>query len=104
MGGDWAHGVCSSSYFNRLDKKPTTRCPKKLSFRAAKAYCESSGGRLCTLGELEKDYAANSGCNLDWKTVWSATPCGNGKYWATTGSSKFRNKRPSRCHSATNSR
>jgi hypothetical protein len=95
---DWSHGVCSSSYFNRLDKKPTRKCPRKLRYPAAKAYCEASGGRLCTLAELEKDYAKDSGCNLDWKTVWSATPCGPDKFWATTGSSKYTNKRPKRCH------
>jgi len=103
--GNWAHGVCSSSKATRLDNKSfKSKCPSKMTFRAADAYCRASGGRLCTLGELQKDYAAGSGCNLDWKRVWSATSCGNGKYWATTGSSKFRNKTPNRCLGASNSK
>jgi len=40
----------------------------------ASELCAASGGRLCTLGELESDCSKDSGCGFNRHMVWSSTP------------------------------
>jgi hypothetical protein len=100
--GDWRHGVCSNSKWWVRNKKGKQegKCLKTMAWASASAYCKNNGGRLCTVQELESDYAADSGCNRDWEYVWSDTPCADGKFWATAGKSSFSKRKPSVCRNA----
>ena len=51
-------------------------------------HCRTRGARVCTLGELRGDVAADSGCSLDGARVWSTDACGvgDGSFWSAGGS------------------
>ena len=41
-------------------------------------FCEDSGSRLCSAEEVFDGVTKGSGCNNDYRKVWTATPCANG--------------------------
>jgi hypothetical protein len=47
-------------------------CQYSATFGAAKTYCESIGGRLCTVAELEADCTYKTGCIFDDNLLWSS--------------------------------
>ena len=48
-----------------------TACAQGMSSQ----LCQNVGARLCTFEELWNDLSKNTGCNLNSKYIWSATPC-----------------------------
>jgi len=54
--------------------RPQNNChyPKTMRYSTALWWCESAGARLCTIKELKDNCAANTGCGLDFRTVWSS--------------------------------
>lgn len=61
--------VCGMSQIQRT-------CYKTSTFADAYALCTSVGARLCSDVELGADAARSTGCGLDSRLVWTATPCG----------------------------
>lgn len=48
-----------------------------VSWNNAKKSCENIGARLCSIFELHRGEAYNSGCSLNRLPVWSSTSCNN---------------------------
>jgi len=48
---------------------------KKRNWQGSMNECESAGGRLCTVEELQNDEAKDTGCGSNKKKVWTSTPC-----------------------------
>jgi len=46
---------------------------QQLNWNDANDFCISKGGRLCSREELETPCAAETGCQFDWRLVWSST-------------------------------
>ena len=46
---------------------------KNLNWDDANTFCISQGGRLCTKDELEASCAEETGCEFDYRRVWSST-------------------------------
>jgi len=53
-------------------------CSGKLSWTAAKSFCEVSGARLCTLPEIQSDETRATGCSYDSEFLWSSSTCPGG--------------------------
>jgi len=61
-------GVCAASIIRGA-------CHRNLSNAGAKLVCSAVGGRLCTQGEIARNVAQGTGCNLDQEHVWTASFC-----------------------------
>lgn len=72
------------------------QCHEDVTFEEAKAVCEGVGARLCTVDELLKDAAKDSGCKGDCKTTWSNTECEGGQMVAA-GATKCLSTLPETC-------
>ena len=48
-----------------------------VSWNKAKKSCEDIGARMCSIFELHRGEAYNSGCSLNKLPVWSSTSCNN---------------------------
>lgn len=57
-------------------------CVSGMNQGKAEDVCKSIGARLCTSRELTDGVGVNTGCDFNWKYVWSSTPCGQGKFYA----------------------
>lgn len=44
------------------DQSPLPGCSGKLTFLAARDFCQAAGARLCSLAELVADEARSTGC------------------------------------------
>uniref|UniRef100_A0A061R1K6 Serine protease like protein n=1 Tax=Tetraselmis sp. GSL018 TaxID=582737 RepID=A0A061R1K6_9CHLO len=88
QGGNAA--VCSMTYV-REDDVPysweSLPCTYDVSHREAAVKCVLSRARLCTLDELERGEVLNMGCRVNFKKVWSSTPCEypSGKFFVARG-------------------
>lgn len=87
--------VCGAS------KVDDGRCPLRLSYKEAVETCSAAGARLCTLKELRDDVTEATGCLLDYRRIWSATPC-EGGHVTVAGSSKGMTKTPVSCGTEVN--
>lgn len=65
-------------------------CPARVlsSWSQASEYCLAAGARLCTLQEIQRGLAANTGCLGDFSRVWTATRCSDYPvaFWTAIGS------------------
>jgi hypothetical protein len=66
-----SYNVCGHSRNSR------GRCMPRRGQTAAQSenQCAAIGARLCTAEELQRGETRGSGCNMDNRLVWSATPC-----------------------------
>jgi len=48
---------------------------QSLNFWDASTFCQSKGGRLCTVNELEARCAQANGCVYDYELVWAGESC-----------------------------
>lgn len=74
----------------------------KKSWAEATSICMANGARLCTVTELENDETSGTGCNYNWKPVWSDTPCvlnddGDLGFIVTSGEKKFQKTIGKKC-------
>ena len=51
---------------------------KELTWSKAHKFCDNQSARICTRTELEASCAEETGCNFDYRLVWSKTPASNG--------------------------
>ena len=50
-------------------------CPAAADFSEARALCNSWGARLCTASEVAAGAAANAGCGVNRRNIWTSTTC-----------------------------
>ena len=103
----WAtkHGhdarVCAASHCRgQLAQQMAGGKAALTTFDEAKRLCRGDGARLCTVGELEANEAAGTGCSLDHRRVWSSSPCGSGRTYLQLGRSKAGSDKVCTEHSA----
>ena len=53
---------------------------QELTWSEANDFCVAQSARLCTRPELEASCSEVTGCNFDWRLVWSKTPSSNGTF------------------------
>ena len=53
---------------------------KELTWSEANDLCIKQSARLCTRRELEASCAEETGCNFDYRLIWSKTPASDGKF------------------------
>ena len=77
------NGVCVTS------KDASGKCMNKggYSMSEAEDACDALGARLCTLDELKNNEAKGTGCGLDKKMIYTATPCSTGGLMIGSGGS-----------------
>jgi hypothetical protein len=68
-------------------------CSKAVTFQEAKNICKSygNGSKLCSKNELVKGKGKNTGCNLDFKQLWSSTTCDSSNTYFTVRQSSIKN-------------
>ena len=76
--------------------RPGVYCKKGIqteTFADALDICENAGGRLCTLEEVHNDDTIGTGCNYNYKRIWTSTPCAISDnvfgFMTTSGDKKF---------------
>jgi len=100
----WPADTKTTSVWWKLNRQSTTcakthnvrkgvYCPKswnaKTTYQKAKNICVQAGGRVCTAKELREGATRGTGCNYNWKRIWSSTPCGPNKVITTSGAAEF---------------
>ena len=60
------------------------------AFDKADSKCSAHGARLCSIDELRSDMAADTGCGLDNKFVWTRESCGADSFLVADGSNTGR--------------
>ena len=60
------------------------------AFSKAESKCSTHGARLCSVDELLRDVAADTGCGLDNKFVWTRDSCGADSFLVADGSNTGR--------------
>ena len=53
---------------------------KELTWSEANDLCIAQSARLCTRPELEASCAEETGCNFDYRLIWSKTLASDGKF------------------------
>ena len=51
----------------------------------AEEVCASAGARMCTAPEIESGLTRGTGCSLDTRLIWTATPCTAGEEFCAAG-------------------
>eukprot|EP01051_Picozoa_sp_SAG22_P000600 SAG22_NODE_17_length_32684_cov_34.234095_13_plen_105_part_00 len=69
--GDGA--VCGESDAG-LGEDYTVNCFPAATWPEARAICDGTGARLCTVEELQGDVTAGTGCNMVGQTFFTACP------------------------------
>ena len=74
LGDDWVdvddRPHCPADVWGRTPQGP---CPSSMPFDESKSLCESIGGRLCTLEEVNAQCVAYTGCTNDDRLIWTST-------------------------------
>ena len=61
------------------------QCRTADSQAVAEGICQSVGGRLCTVVELDNNAAASTGCSFDNRQIWTADTCDDGGVFTQMG-------------------
>ena len=80
--------VCSTTNFRQSLLPPGEKalpCTYGVTQAAARGVCGSLGARLCTLEEIEGGEVLNTGCVVNFRQVWSSTPCEGGGFYTALG-------------------
>ena len=72
------NGVCAESSLVPAAGGKKAMCIGAQQHAAAEDTCSANGARLCSVEEMKGKVAVGSGCGMDFKTVWTSTPCANG--------------------------
>jgi PKD repeat protein len=86
LGWNFGYGnalVCGAS-------KIDGQCRTAGSQAVANEICQSVGGRLCTVVELDNNAAASTGCSFDNRQIWTADTCDDGGVFTQMG--RLKNK------------
>ena len=68
--------------------RPGVYCKKGIqteTFEKALDICLRAGGRLCTLEEVRNGDTIGTGCNYNYKRIWTSTPCAKIRVVLVTG-------------------
>ena len=72
------NGACAVSSLVPSSGGCKAVCFNKQQQATAEDVCIANGARLCSVIEIKGKVAVGSGCGIDFKTVWTSTPCVKG--------------------------